>query len=123
MNESKITRIGDKTVIQSPYLPKGTVVVVDNDFLDIPLMKMPPIRLDHRDDYDVYLLPEGHEPKIMLSTSVDVSKEFRYDTNNWFIRTFGSKLTFKYKMNMLYGMRVGELNCFMGASNVGKSML
>lgn len=41
-------------------------------------------------DYDDSLVPLGEKPRILLSYDVDVSWDFRYQTNNWLIKRFGT---------------------------------
>ena len=77
-------------VISSPFLPPGTVLIVNPSVLSM-LGAMPLPDFEPPVPYDRSLVPDGHVPKLMLSEGIDVPWRFRVEFNNWLLERFGTK--------------------------------
>jgi hypothetical protein len=111
-----ITRIGDKIIVTGKICPPGMAYVINQSFVD-NLYGFNAKDIDWRPPvpYDRAKVPEGHEPKLMISEHIDLDWSFRVKTNNWFIDTFGTRpIPFRFKSSYPFSLSLKNPSYVMG---------
>lgn len=96
--------IGDKVYVINHALFPGKIIMMDRVCLDFARFGIQDYDPRPTVPYDRDKVPEGHEPRLMLSDNVDLTWSFRVKTNNWLIDTFGTRPAFKFTNYLRYGM-------------------
>lgn len=82
--------LGGMKIIENPFLPPGTILVIDPDALS--LFPKGPIEFDpDPKPYDKTKCPPGHVPFHLVSERVVLFDHDRYRLNNDLIDLFGTK--------------------------------